>query len=198
LTVLVAILALNAVWAHSLSALSITAGSVSGPGGLGSPNFFANVSEAALTYTSVDYLDISLTVDAAGYYDLSQAPSQGFVTNNSGVPWTGFKIEILSSDVAVEFTPALFPPPGDPPAYDYGGVFPFPAWSTSLILFSGGPLNSGFSMAPVSAFQMAGAGTVVFRETPIVPEPSSVLLATLGSALALATAIAKKRPKVAS
>jgi hypothetical protein len=176
----------------------ITSGSVTGPGGFGNPNFFSSVSEPSLTYTSLDYLDVTLTVDSDGYYDLSQAPGLGGVFNATGTTWTGFKVEILSSNVGVEFTPLQFAPPGKPLAYDYGNKFPSVAWSPSLIIFSGGTLPNLTTTAPVMAFQMAGAGTVTFRETPIVPEPSSCALGLLGGVSLVGWAWRKRRSAVAA
>lgn len=173
---------------------AITDGSVTGPGGSGNPNIFLNVAESQLFYTSVDYLDLTLTVNSAGYYDLTEAPSLGSVSNFTGTPWSAFKVEILSSDVGVVFTALQFAPPGYPLAYDYGGVLPIVNWSTTSIEFSGGVVNSPGALAPVMAFQTDGPGTIVFRQTPVaVPEPTTLVQLVVGGMFLSASYLYRRR-----
>jgi hypothetical protein len=177
-------LAVAFLLAHS-PATSLAAfidGAVTGPGGFGNAGLFGTTNtlvEPSLTYTSVDYLDLSLTVDAAGAYEVAETPAFGSVHNTTGVAWIGFTWEVISGP-AVEF---LYSP--NSPNFsgqDFSNTFPSVTGTATFASFSGGTLASGGFLEPSFRMTIAEPGTIVIRQTPIpVPEPASLVLISIGA-----------------
>ena len=153
---------------------TITGISFSGPGGTGADGLTGgNLTEPKLFYNLVDYIDLTITVDAAGTYTLNEAPAFGFVANNTGQTWTGFDLNVQSAGFGTF----------NPDWSDSTAHFPTVAQSATDILFSGGTLTDGNSFGPFGTFVTTGAGNFIVRETPMiaaVPEPSSIAAGALG------------------
>ena len=160
----------------------ITGGTITGPGGVNSPIgiFGGTLAEPSLTYTSVDYLDVSITVDGAGTYLISETPAFGALFNSTGVAWSGFTWELISGPPA-----AFVYNPASPTfsGIDFSSTFANATGSPTSALFTGGTLPSSSGFQPAIDITVAGPGTFVIRETPIaVPEPSSLVLLGFGAA----------------
>jgi hypothetical protein len=162
---------------------------ISGPGGTGviGPNG-GTLTEPALNYTSLAPLDVTITVDSAARYYVSETTSFAGITgveNNTGVSWSGFTWQLIS-----EVPGSLVYDPNSP---NFSGIdFFFPAYfanatgTPTLATFSGGTLPSGSFFEPAFKIDFPSAGTYVVRETPIaVPEPSGLILLALGAATAM-------------
>lgn len=155
-------------------------GAVSGPGGTGSSGVFlgsgSNLAEPALTYTSVNYLDLSLTVDVGGAYEVAETPAFGSVHNFSGQAWSGFTWEVISGPaVSFIYNPAAFS------GLDFANKFPSVTGTPTFATFSGGVLADGAYFLPDFKMTIDGPGTIVIRQTPIpVPEPASLVLLIVG------------------
>ena len=156
---------------------TITGISFSGPGGTGADGLTGgNLTEPKLFYNLVDYIDLTITVDAAGTYTLNEAPAFGFVANNTGQTWTGFDLNVQSAGFGT-----LNPDWSDSTAH-------FPAVTQSgahrHFCSPGGTLATGNSFGPFGTFVTTGAGNFIVRETPLiaaVPEPSSIATGALGT-----------------
>ena len=151
----------------------------SGPGGTGSDGLTSgNLTEPRLTFTSMNFIDVTMSVDSAGTYNFNQAPSFGGTLNNTGVTWTGFKLAMQAGGVGTFTSPWQ-----DSPGFAQATVTP------NSVVFPTENVPSGTSFAFFGNFTTTGPGTVIIRETP-VPEPSSFVLAGLG---ALALGLARRR-----
>lgn len=147
------------------------------------------LTEPALDYTSMAPIDVTITVDSAGRYDVSETTAFAGITgveNHTGVAWSGFTWALISSPAG-----ALVYLPSSP---DFSGIdfsfpqaFPLPATGTATLgTFSGGTLASGSFFEPAFKIDFPGAGTYVLRETPFAaPEPSGLILLGVGAATAL-------------
>ena len=174
-------LGLLCICSPSLNAGFVDGGSVSGPGGFGSANAFvgATLAEPSLTYNSMAPLDMTLTVDSAAVYDVSEVPTFGSVHNLTGVAWSGFTWELISGP------PASFMYDPSSPTFsgiDFTGTFPSVTGTATFATFSGGTLADGGFSEPAFKIAVSGPGTFVIRETPLaVPEPSALFLLTIGA-----------------
>ncbi len=143
-----------------------------------------NYTEPGLIFNDNLPIDLQLTVNAAGRYDLNEAPGFGYVQNVSGTAWTGFKADIISGAAVFSTSPS--------DTYISNGSFPPALLSTAFsngnatVTFSNGTVSSGAEIAPIFTFIAPAAGTYVFRQTPSVPEPSTMILAVLGAVAILA------------
>ncbi len=156
----------------------LTGGSVSGPGGTGNlPINSGTLTEPNLFFSSIDYIDVTLTVDSAGTYNFNQAPSFGNTFNNTGVTWTGFDLILLGGGVGT----FINNPPAVSSWQDYpGGALA--SFSSNHIVFSGENIPTSSSFAFTGYLTTSGPGSLTVRETPIAaPEPSSLLLTGLGT-----------------
>lgn len=74
---------------------------ISGPGGIGALGpTGGTLTEPALNYSSNLPLDVSISIDAAGEYYVSETTSFAGIAgveNNTGVTWSGFEWELISS-----------------------------------------------------------------------------------------------------
>lgn len=175
-----AMLALFAAVSNRASA-EVIAETFSGPGGTGhdgeiggfGPDFIAPV----LDFTSVNYIDVTVTVDEATIF-LVEA-SFGSVKNDTGLTWSGFTLE--------NETPNMGSLLGDWLEADSPRKFTLVGDSATDVSFStlgGGPgvANGGFFL-PQGNYSATGAGTITIREFPTaVPEPNSILLAIFATA----------------
>ncbi len=153
----------------------------SGPGGTYSDGTTGTTyTEPQLRYSSVDYIDLSITVDGPGIYNINEAIAFGFVQNNTGQVWTGFDLSVLAGSVGTFINP---PSPNN--WGDFSGTLPNTTYAPSDldVFMSGGTVGgSGSEIEPTGDFTMPSAGTFTVRETPIVaPEPTSLALAGLGT-----------------
>jgi hypothetical protein len=156
----------------------ITGVSFSGPGGVGIDGAtFANVTEPSLQFTSVDYIDVYVTVDSAGVYNINQAPGFGGLSNFTGQTLTSLTIENLTPEVGsflIDWTL-------------YSSPFTSLSNSSNVVVASGGagvPNNTG--MGIFGNYLANGPGTFVLRETVAVPEASTLaLLGALGCGVPL-------------
>jgi hypothetical protein len=143
--------------------------------------------EPTLTYGNNTPIDVLVTVDSAGTYQLSEAPLFGAVVNSSGTTWVGFQAQLISGPTESTYT--FLPTPGTQ-LFDYSSKLPTDALSNAGLTatFSGGTVLSGGPASPFEpllTFQVDTAGTYDIRETPIqsiaVPEPASLTLCGLGA-----------------
>lgn len=152
----------------------ITSVSFSGPGGTGTDGLTGGtLTEPRLTYTSIDYIDVTITIDAAGSYLVNEAPGFGYVHNTTGQAWAGFQLTILPGSTTT-FTSDWF---------DAASDLTTVAQTPATIVFSGGTVpDSGF-FEPNGHFSALSSGTVVIRETPLaeVPEPTTSAAMLFGS-----------------
>jgi len=183
----IGVLCLYSTCLYSTSAFAgLTLGTtVSGPGGIGfDGGSFANVTEPVLQYSSMNYLDVIVTVDSAGIYDVNEAPGLGGISNFTGQAWAGFQIINLTPEfgsLALDWS-------------YYTSPFNSITNSTTLVVASGGIVPSGTGMAMFGGYITNGPGTFILREIPLaVPEPSTItLLGTAGLMLG-ACALRRKR-----
>ena len=154
-----------------------------GPGGTGHEGlmsgFSSNLIEPILDFTSNDYIDITIVLDAATTFDINEAPSFGSVINDTGLAWSGFGLENENPDLGrfnddwLEADASLY----------------FKLWATSDTnvgfsnLFGGPGVSDGEMFALSGHYSTTGAGTVTIREFPTaVPEPKSSVLMVFGTA----------------
>jgi hypothetical protein len=160
-------------------AIEVTSVTVSGPGGFGSGSPLVNYANTDLTYTNTDYLDIAISVDEAGNYNLYEAEPTNFLLNSSGASWAGIKFINMTPELGKFF----------PFWYDSGNVFSGKTISDDLVTFFAGSLPNGSdASAPIGAYTYTGdgPGTFIIRQVPIaVPEPSTLALAVAGGVLLL-------------
>ena len=162
-------------------ASGITSVTGSGPGGTYTNGVTGSTfTEPQLRYSSVDYIDLSITVDTSGTYNINEAISSGFVQNNTGQVWTGFDLSVLAGSLGTFINP---PSPNN--WGDFSETLPITNYAPSNldVFMSGGTVaGSGSEVEPTGDFTMPSAGTFTVRETPIAaPEPSSLALAGLGA-----------------
>lgn len=155
------------------SAATIVSTAVSGPGGTGTAGFSGTTVQPNIFFNTVDYLDVSLTVDSAGNYNFNQAPGIGGTVNFTGTAWIGFELTI-SSDNGATFTNSISP--------FFWQSYP----DGTLAAFTPTKVTFSKPVAPASGFSFfgfintTGPGTVTVRETPIAaPEPGSLGLLAL-------------------
>jgi hypothetical protein len=160
----------------SLPAATITGITFSGPGGTGvDGGTFSNVTEPRLFYTAVDYIDLTITVDSAGSYDLNEAPGLGFVLNQTGQNWIGLNFASLGGTAGGTFETGW---------EDFSNHLPIVSDFPDDVFLSGGTVNDGVTISPTGNFTTTGPGTFIVRETPVTaPEPSRALLLAFGVAL---------------
>ncbi len=151
--------------------------SYSGPGGSGATQVGAGtLIEPTLTYTSIGLIDISITVDSADTYYISET-SGNSVHNTTGVAWSGFTWELISNPSG-----SLVYDPTSPAfsGVDFQNHFQDATGTATFATFTGGTVLDGQFVQPAFRFGIPSAGTYTIRETPIaVPEPSAIVLAAL-------------------
>jgi hypothetical protein len=149
---------------------TITNLSASGPGGALTA-FGLNGAEAlvALTYTSINYIDVTLNVSAGGAYELYEGGGVPSVANNTGTTWTGFTFSLFSAPPGTQFTGA------DP---DDSGRFNTVVPTPNLVTYTNGSVPPGSFFKPTVAFTTPTGGMVTIRETP-TPEPATILSVAL-------------------
>ncbi len=183
-----AVLSLGLLYAWfpaTLNAAFVDGGVVSGPGGSGNANAFtgSTLAEPLLLYTSINYLDLSLTVDSAATYDISEAPAFGRVSNLTGTAWSGFTWELISGPPS-----SFIYSPGSPifSGHDFSGTFTDATGTATFATFAGGTLPDNVAFQPNFDILVSAPGTFVIRETPIpVPEPSGLVLLAIGAVAAV-------------
>jgi hypothetical protein len=147
---------------------AVTGVSFSGPGGIGTDGgTFSNVTEPRLTYSAIDYIDLLVTVDSAGSYNVNEAPGLGFITNLTGLHWSAFQIDNITPQFGSLASDWSY----------YTSTFSAISNSTTQVVASGGAgLDSGSGMAMFGNYITTGPGTFILRETPITTsEPSTAL-----------------------
>ncbi len=187
LTFLIAFSISQPLWAG----LMIISASVAGPGGTGSavidnsrpPGVDISSLYVSKDFTSVAYIDITFTVDEGGTFNLDETnvipPSTG-IKNDTGVAWTDFHFEFVQvPQGATAFFPGvtLYPPFSlgffGPDATVGAGTGNYTLNSNGHDLGSGDTLN--LALHP----ELSSAGTYVIRETPSVPEPSTLVISLI-------------------
>jgi hypothetical protein len=167
-------------------ASAVTGVSFSGPGGIAfDGGTFSNVTEPQLTYNAIDYIDVLVTVDSAGSYNVNEAPGLGYISNLTGLHWSGFQIDNI--------TPQFGSLAGDWSYYT--STFSLISNSPTQVVASGGAgINSGSGMAVFGDYITTGPGTFVLRETPIAtPEPSTAMTAGLACVALFAARMRRSR-----
>ena len=87
-----------------------SAAAFTGPGGVASDGgTFGSTTEPIANFTSVNYIDVTMTVDSAGSYNFNQAPGLGGTQNNTGFTWTGFDLTISGNAGGVFINPSAAP-----------------------------------------------------------------------------------------
>ena len=177
---LLSIAALSAVLASSTALAGAISGIVnvtfSGPGGTGSEGLAAGwpsgLTEPVLDYTTLDYIDVAITVAGPGTYLINEAPGFGAVRNHTGQAWTNFDLKVQAGSVGSFSLDWL----------DGGSNFSSISQSATDIFFSGGSVpNNSSAFQPFGHFTTPGAGTFTVREKPsAAPEPTSLALIGLG------------------
>ena len=180
-----AIAAILGLAASSATAALILPSTYSGPGGTGIDGVAGgNLIEPHLFFSSVDYIDVIMTVDSSGTYNFNEAPAFGSAFNNTGQTWTGFSLQMVGGGVGTFVqSPSVWA--------DYPGFSPANVTATS-VLFPTESVLSATSFAFTGYFTASGPGMVTIRETPLVapvPEPASC---AVGLAL-LAVAVVGRR-----
>ncbi len=159
--------------ASSTAFATITGISFAGPGGTGSNGLTSgNLTEPQLTFTSVNFIDVMISVDSSGTYNFNQAPGFGTTVNNTGQTWTGFDLILLGGGVGTFL---------NSPWQDFPGVLSAAFLPTHLV-FSGENVPTATSIGYFGNFSASGPGTVTVREKPVVaaPEPTSLALLGIG------------------
>lgn len=167
-----------------VSAASIVSVTFSGPGGSGTastiPQFFPTTSYQSVVFHSIDYIDITFTVDAAATYHIHQYPFTvlsktygDYIQNQTGLDWQGFQIFNLS--------------PQTSSITRVGTLLSLPnvTFDSSSATLMGSPVVSNNGEFGLYYDVTTNApGTFTFREIPIaVPESST--LALVGESLLL-------------
>jgi hypothetical protein len=165
------------------SSLTDTSASITGPivlsgnGGVGGPiDVSGNTLNATLFYMAVDFIDLAFGVDGPGTIHVD-----GNFTNIAPGAWNSFRFDILSAPSGTAFTGAssdafaATAPPLTTPQTGFG--------------FISGSVAGTF--LPQTTLDVAGAGRITIRLTPIilgaaVPEPSTMAMALEGIAAAAA------------
>jgi hypothetical protein len=130
-----------------------------------------NLTEPFLTYASLNFIDVTIVVDAAGTYTINEAPLFGGVSNHTGQTWLGFDLSLQIGAVGVFNNDWA----------TSNNTFATIVQTPTEILFSGGNVPNNTTFGAFGTFNAVSAGTFVIRETPLtVPEPSSVALFALG------------------
>lgn len=161
------------------------------PGGPGGDN---NVTVPLKRFDNVGYIDIEfLVADSPGNRVTEYRVSES-VDNDTGFNWIGYRME-LGFGVGDNFKPSTA---GDGLDFDFPDYDSAPSSSAfalvdttineDTLLFTGGvhglPLEN--YTVRIDVPDLAG-GRFTLRQTPIVPEPSSLALLALGAMTAIAT-----------
>jgi hypothetical protein len=144
-----------------------------------------------LNFTSVAPLSFSFDVDGAGAYTLHSDTgfNSGFTTgivNNTGQVWTGFDFSVSSSIGAGANGLEVF--------NFFTGTF----GPSNNIILGNGTMPSGDTLSVIFALATPSAGTVDVTYTPLVssiPEPSSLVLLSLGSVGIVAASLHRRRSR---
>jgi hypothetical protein len=142
-------------------------------------------------FDHADYVDIVFTV--SGSEGVTEYQVSEFVDNNTGLPWTSYKMQ-LGFNTGINFTPSAlndgldfdFPNYDTPPS---SGAFPTVGTpDEDQLVFSGGvhgagaqPYNFRIDVPDLIARQVP---TFTLRETPIsapIPEPATLILASFAA-----------------
>ena len=163
--------------------------SISGPGGTGTtPGTGADGDNLnmILTYTSVDYIDVTVLVGSPGPVLVNFQAGSGPVTNDTGQTWTSFTLELPQNDAGASFVSDAW--------LDNSGAFTTVVTGPDSVTFSGGSVPPNSSFDPIGEMMVTENFTIV--ETPyVVPEPSTgglLLFGLLGAASGR-----RRRPRVA-
>src|SRR5262245_53376790 len=126
---------------------TITIQSASGPGGTGVPSgVLGTTARVALTYSSINYMDVVLHVDAAGTYELYEGGGSINVANRTGLTWTNFTLGLYSAPPGTQFTGA------DP---DEFGRFGTVVMGPNYVTYTGGMVPSS-TLVPQPPFSTFG------------------------------------------
>lgn len=152
-----------------------------------------NIAFFSTQFASSTFLDIAVTVDAPGIYELYQAPSSWSSFNGTTDNWYGARFDNIT--------------PSNGHFYPFGAFYPWKDYADKLALASfsadqiyfglstNGPVAAGASFAPIGFYEATNAGTFVVRQIPLVtpiPEPSAVWGA-IGGLVFLGMAAKKRR-----
>jgi hypothetical protein len=145
--------------------------SISGPGGTGTTgpesDPQAAVLDTILTYTSVNYIDVTVPFPEIGLLAVNFGGSFG-VTNDTGQTWTGFTLD-LPPNFGENSAEATFSQEWG----DASGEFTTVEVGLFEVFFSGGSILPGSSFDPVGVIEPQENGSFTLVETPYaVPEPS--------------------------
>lgn len=169
----------------SIVSAAVVTAIVSGPGGGGtavslSP-FIANISYQKITFTSIDYIDISLTVDSAGTYNFHQYPSTVVATvygantkNLTGTDWGKLQIFNLDAD-ASSITNVQTIGSVQNITFDNDSAL---IYGSPVVVPANGSLGVNIQLT------VNGAGTYTLREIPVAV-PEATTLALVGESLLL-------------
>ena len=149
----------------------------------------ASFIEPWLEYFDNSPIDLQITVDAPGRYQISEAPQFGLVQNLGSTNWVGFEADLVSSPAGSSFAFLTGPDQFNLSQFlDYSNTFPIATLSNGNLTasFSGGSVAAGSSFQPLLTFQASAAGTYDIRQFPIaVPEPATFWLFSAGALILL-------------
>lgn len=166
-------------------------GTVGGPGGTGSFAVDSNgVIRVTKTFTSVDYIDVTITVPAStGHSGTPPLSISEGITNSTQTDWSDFHLELIvvKPSIGSILSPLSAPPP-----------FTTIQYGDTSVKFGGGSVSTGevfyipYLTAGIVDPERMGY-TMTIRQTPSVPEPETGLLALAGFGLFLSALRRKSR-----